>query len=756
MDGFKVFSFIGIIICMGMTMVFAQTQTEADKTNDENNGMVILEEIVVEGAKLIIPTKQAGETVYTGTEVTRKGMELKGEKGKANVYESISIVPGVVFEGIDPGNMVSEQNSIRMRGVRGFMGAMTVDGIPNYGGNPMGPRAYVYDMENFDSIAVFKGAVPADLGVGVGDRGGAVELKPRWAQDTFGIALVSSYGSFDLMKMFVRVDSGKVGPADSRLSVSYSCTKEDKWKGPGDLGPRHNANVTFVQPMGKYMTISLWGNYNTIHHYKYRSLSYEQAKDLDDYYKYDFNGGLTGIPGEDMFYYKFNEEEHTNCDFFTLINAHGKDFSVVIKPYITNEDATIRDGANIQNQPGVQKRTRDIVRKGVVSQISIDLSMIKATAGYHFEQSDMNIYTQNYWIQNDGSLLYRGYGMYTTSGDTFINSPYGKLAGEIKNFKWQVGVKYFRFKESDSRGYTTTYPGSVPALTRAPDLDRDERIYDIMLPTMGVSYSFTKYFEVYSSYGKNFIRPYAYMPLQNLYNRLRTQFQAAGITLNDLFKGYDIEQSDNVDVGVRIKRNYLEINPTVFVSQHKKLLVNVTDSRVTDSGTGKAVSYQQNAGKAKGYGCELGTSIFVSRWATIFVNPTYNHLVYDGNSTYQGTVYDNDGRQIVDTPQWVVLAGIIGKYKQLELVPMLRYIGKRYGDIMHHEQIDAYSVFDVKVSYCKDKIHMLKNVTFSLEFDNIFNKKYVSVINASDDTVSGTSYYAGAPFSVKGSVSCMF
>ena len=50
------------------------------------------------------------------------------------------------------------------------------------------------------------------------------------------------------------------------------------------------------------------GSYNTIHHYKYRSLSYEQAKDLDDYYKYDFNGSLTGIPGEYMFYYKFNEE----------------------------------------------------------------------------------------------------------------------------------------------------------------------------------------------------------------------------------------------------------------------------------------------------------------------------------------------------------------------------------------------------------------------------------------------------------------
>ena len=53
------------------------------------------------------------------------------------------------------------------------MGAMTVAGVPNYGGNPMGPREYLYDMENFENIAVYKGAVPADLGTGVGARGGA-------------------------------------------------------------------------------------------------------------------------------------------------------------------------------------------------------------------------------------------------------------------------------------------------------------------------------------------------------------------------------------------------------------------------------------------------------------------------------------------------------------------------------------------------------------------------------------------------------
>lgn len=39
-------------------------------------------------------------------------------------------------------------------GVRGFLGAMTVEGVPNWGGNPMGLREYIYDTKNMRGIAV--------------------------------------------------------------------------------------------------------------------------------------------------------------------------------------------------------------------------------------------------------------------------------------------------------------------------------------------------------------------------------------------------------------------------------------------------------------------------------------------------------------------------------------------------------------------------------------------------------------------------
>jgi len=36
---------------------------------------------------------------------------------------------------------------------------------------------------------------------------------------------------------------------------------------------------------------------------------------------------------------------------------------------------------------------------------------------------------------------------------------------------------------------------------------------------------------------------------------------------------------------------------------------------------------------------------------------------------------------VVDTPKWLIKGGLIFKYGGLEIVPMLRYVGERYGDV---------------------------------------------------------------------------
>ncbi|MCI5143766.1 MAG: hypothetical protein D3909_18990, partial [Candidatus Electrothrix sp. ATG1] len=62
------------------TLVMQGGPAEAAKEEKE------MPEVVVTGEKLITPTRQASETVYTGSEITAKGMEIQGAKATTSVY----------------------------------------------------------------------------------------------------------------------------------------------------------------------------------------------------------------------------------------------------------------------------------------------------------------------------------------------------------------------------------------------------------------------------------------------------------------------------------------------------------------------------------------------------------------------------------------------------------------------------------------------------------------------------------------------
>lgn len=131
---------------------------------------------------------------------------------------------------------------------------------------------------------------------------------------------------------------------------------------------------------------------------------------------------------------------------------------------------------------------------------------------------------------------------------------------------------------------------------------------------------------------------------------------------------------------------------------------------------------------------------------TLFVNPTFTVLEYDEDITYQGQTFDVEGEQVVDTPKYMVRAGVLYSYKDLELIPSIRFSGKRYGDIQHNEKIDSYTVVDFGARYKWKNVFFNNTLNLSLDIYNIFNKRYVSLINVSDDSRSGAaSYYAGAP-----------
>lgn len=346
-------------------------------------------DIVVQAEKILAPTRQADENVYTGTAVTRKGMEAQGPRASTSVYEALRILPGIQVESPDPFGLAAEQQSIRVRGVRGYLGALTVEGIPNYGGNPIGPRDYIYDMMNVESLSVYKGAVPGDIGTGVGSRGGALWLQPRWPQDQFGVRFGQSFGSHSYTRTETRVDSGTLGPMSTKLSASYSYTEVDKWKGPGKVGPRNNANFMVDQDVGQWLNAKLWVNMNDLDQNLYRRLTYQQTRNLSDTYNKDYNSIRTEWAAQDIYYYDYNKGSYSNSDVFAVLTIKPwEHVDFLLKPYYTDEDTEIFQG--ITTRGGVvQKRYRDIDRTGIIGEVRGTLKPFSATFGYLYEESDM-------------------------------------------------------------------------------------------------------------------------------------------------------------------------------------------------------------------------------------------------------------------------------------------------------------------------------------------------------------------------------
>lgn len=120
------------------------------------------------------------------------------------------MLPGVNTESPDATGLTAETSNMRVRGMRSSGGTLSVEGIPNWGGNPIGARDYIYDLQNFNDVSMYKGATPGDIGSGVGTRGGSIVLRPKWPGERFAGSVGLSVGSDRYRRLFARIESGKL------------------------------------------------------------------------------------------------------------------------------------------------------------------------------------------------------------------------------------------------------------------------------------------------------------------------------------------------------------------------------------------------------------------------------------------------------------------------------------------------------------------------------------------------------------------
>jgi iron complex outermembrane receptor protein len=248
---------IGSVLFVLLTMVF--TPADAQDENEQKD-IVKLPTIVVEEKfeeeEFIGPLFT--ET-NTKTKITEKGIGALGPTSMMSVPKAINLIPSVHQQSVDPlglGDISNYHESFRFRGIE-----------PTGGGNPSTPvsmenvpmsarpggGANIYDMENFSSISIYKGGVPANKAFGLTNIGGKIDMEVKRPEENFGFNLKQTLGSHDARRTFVRLDSGLL-PSQTAGFLSYSNTAADKWKGKGD-SDRENAMLGLSQKVGDGLKI---------------------------------------------------------------------------------------------------------------------------------------------------------------------------------------------------------------------------------------------------------------------------------------------------------------------------------------------------------------------------------------------------------------------------------------------------------------------------------------------------------------------
>ncbi len=748
--------------CFGIVLfiLFAFLCSPANAQDEENEeDIVSLPEMVVEGKfeeeEFVGPLFT--ET-NTKTKITGKGINALGPTYKMSVPKAINLIPSVHQQSVDPlglGDISNYHESFRFRGIE-----------PTGGGNPSTPinmenvpvsarpggGANIYDMENFSSVSIYKGGVPANKGFGLTNIGGKIDMEVKRPGEDFSFNLKQTLGSHDARRTFVRLDSGML-PSQTAGFLSYSNTAADKWKGEGD-SDRENAMLGLTQKIGDRIKVEAFFIHNKAEVNPYRPLNFQQASSLGDNYDLDFSDSPS-----DYFYFGYNKNKFEDYSIFANIEyAFSQNSKVKVKPFYWNDEGYYQETITMRNgQNRIRRWDIDHDLSGLQAEYSLKMNSLDFDIGYFYlEQerpgppSSWKLYTVS-----GGRLVFDRWQILSNSSHHRQQTPYASGKYAIGPLQFEAGMKYLYY----SMPAITTYNAQgIPdvsyesALGMATSIETSasaqSKDFHEILPNAGLSYVLTDSLSCYFSYGRTHGMSVSLYPY---YISQKSVFDLQGITLQDLWDNQELEIADNFDFGFRYITDKLYIVPTIYYAKHRNKTATYYDASL--DATFPAAIFDADA-----YGLELEIGAIPLKNLSLYASFSYNRFYFSEDINNQaGDSISVDGNQVPDAPEF--LAKGIASYRigDITLSPVVRYFSSRYGDILQEEKIDDAVIVDFDVTYTRafPKI-WIKKMDISLSFNNIFDKEYISIINTSDYQTLGSSYQSGAPFTMYGSVSLLF
>ncbi|MFA6760056.1 MAG: TonB-dependent receptor [Sulfuricurvum sp.] len=653
-----------------------------------------------------------------------------------NPYKAISTLPGVDIRFNDPFGM---SISHRIRGKSNRNIGETVDGLPLKGIGPGGGLSTMVDIENLSSISVEKGAIKADSGFGYGGDNGMVNLHMRQPSNKEGVELRQSLGSYDFSKTYARVDSGEIA-GSFKAFVSASISKADKFKGDGKAMDRKNVEFGLASAAGSPIEWEIFGIYNDQFQHNYKTLTYDQSRDLSKNKKLDYQ--TTNRNASD--YYDYNRQDFVTKTLFGKLRIPlGESTAFIFRPYFLND----KGYSYSTNGAKVQDWLVDHDTYGAVAELEHKLDDdIKLKLGYWYQEDEPPGPPTAHKLRDAGTMAFSNWQtLVKVNKKHKFSSPFLTYEQVFGNTILEAGLKYLWVSKPELTTYKTAGIGDVgykKALSQASEVAfvREAKTFGIFLPTIGASHYLNETTTLKASYGRN-VNTASY----GNYSPAFTQE-----LVSTLWSKLKPEESDNLDLGVGYQDGDLSLSATAFYSLIKNVGGSFYDPALDRT-------YAQNSTKGRSYGLEVGLSYNLLDNLSIDASATYNRYAFTKNFLSAGnTLIESKGKQHPDVPRYFANIGATYDLSGYKISPLVRYVGKRYSDALNRYSVDGFIIADLAINK-EFRLDNGQKLELSLSATNIFDKKYISTFSSSDTNLTPEiGYTIGSPRAFFGSLAYKF
>lgn len=684
----------------------------------------------------------------------------------ATAYQLVALLPGANVATSDPFGF-SPSTNITVRGLNNDAIGYVLEGMPlndaaYYGGYP----SQFADSENYRQIALAQGSVDLDSPV-LNAAGGLMRLQFLDPGLKPGGQASVSYGSYNMNREFLRLETGEIGGSGVRGFVSYSHGATDNWRGPG-RDTRQHVDFKFLREWGQGARASVLGSWNNTITSWYPQVTQQDFKSYgiggpnNLAARYDVNDANAGTE----YWRLWRDPERTLYVGAPVHLPLTRRLSLDVTPYTQFAYGNVPSGSTL-SETGLYEGTTPLpdtldlpgavdgaatvranysqrsYRSGFTATLHYKVGWNDFLLGYWYDYTDDNErqsftavnamgYAPDIWAEKRRAtiLLADGQQLLAASDHT-ISQTNALFAGDHitllgGRLLLDAGFKMVMLQRNGVN--------AMPGPQYHANVNDAEP-----LPRLGLRWRFNTTDQIFFNATTNFRAPDE-TAFYNSYDPTSGAIEVAAAP------GTKPEYSISEELGYRHAGRWLIGRATLFN-------YNFTNRQISTlvSENGALIQSTINAGgqTSRGVDVEIGTRPW--HHLTTYVSGEYLHATIDNNILAGGDLLPTRGKIAVRSPTLQAAASLSYDAGHVFVVATVKYTGHQFATFMNDERLADHTTGNLALGYRFSDTGRLHAPTLRMNFINITDEHYLSGVatpelNARNTTgIYGTTITGNAP-----------